>query len=308
MKVRLGIDLGGTSAKIALVSTANKILKLVEVESAGFPNPSDLVEKMANATKKLLNSHKLTHAGVGVAGDIDSKKGVVRVSPNLGWKNVPLGPLLTKKLKSRVIVENDANAAAWGFYKTQTPKSVQNIIVMTLGTGVGGGIILNGKLISGATGSAGEVGHMTIDEKGPLCNCGNNGCLETYVGGPHIVGKVLSALNSGQTSSLQKLFQVDPHQITAQHISEAARNGDAYALSIWTDVANALAIAVGNLIYTLNPQWIVFTGGIAQTKDLILDPLKKKLKARAFQTPIQAATIKVASDAPHIGVLGSSLL
>src|SRR5262249_16501476 len=151
--------------------------------------------------------HKLSRVGVGVAGDIDSKRGVVRDSPNLGWKNVPLGSLLQKKLKSPVIVENDANAAAWGFYKTQAPKSVQNLIVMTLGSGVGGGIIINGKLISGATGSAGEVGHMTIDEKGPLCNCGNNGCLETYVGGPHLVGKVLSALNSGQQSSLRVIFE-----------------------------------------------------------------------------------------------------
>jgi glucokinase len=194
MSFRLGIDLGGTSAKIALVSGLDKIVRQTSVPTEGFPSPALLAASIANACRTLADKKKVTRIGIGVAGDIDSKRGVVRVSPNLGWKNVPLGKLIQNKLKSPVRVENDANAAAWGYYKTQVPSSVQNLIVMTLGTGVGGGIIIDGRLLSGITGSAGEVGHMNIDQNGPLCNCGLHGCLETYVGGPHLIKKVQQAL------------------------------------------------------------------------------------------------------------------
>ncbi len=305
MKYRLGIDLGGTSAKIAVVSESAKIIKESSVSTMGFPKPSQLAMKISEACKSLLKGKKISKVGIGVAGDIDSKRGVVRISPNLGWKNVPLGNLVQRQLKVPVVVENDANAAAWGFYKTQVSASVKNLIVMTLGTGVGGGIIIDGKLLSGATGSAGEVGHTNIESNGPLCNCGNRGCLETYVGGPHIIKKVKADLKKGQRSSLQKLGS---DELTAQAVSAAAKNGDAYARSVWDGVGRALGIAIGDLIYILNPEVIVFTGGIAQAKGLILRPLQETLAKRAFQTPIRAVKIKVATDAPYVGVIGASLL
>ncbi len=305
MRYRLGIDLGGTSAKIAVVTESAKIVKQSSVATSGFPGPAELSVKLSEVCQQLLEGRKVSRLGVGVAGDIDSQRGVVRVSPNLGWTNVPLGKLLQKKMKVPVVVENDANAAAWGFYKTQVPKSVKNLIVMTLGTGVGGGIVVDGKLLSGATGSAGEVGHMIIDESGPLCNCGMRGCLETYVGGPHIVKKVLSDLARGQKSILQ---DIQPNEITPQSAALAAEKGDSYALSIWDDVGHALGLAIGDLIYVLNPQMIVFTGGVAQAKDLILKPLARVLAKRPFQTPVKAAKIIVAGNAANVGVIGASLL
>jgi glucokinase len=233
---------------------------------------------------------------------------VVRISPNLGWRQVPLKKLLEKELGCTVIVDNDANVAAWGLYKTQISSSVKDMIVMTLGTGVGGGIIVNGELHRGVTGSAGEVGHMNISETGPLCNCGNYGCLETYVGGPHIVRKVRKALGRGERSRLQKLFKEDPDQITPHEVAKAARAGDAFARSIWDGVGHALGLAIGDLVYILNPELIVFTGGIALAKGLILKPLWKTLRKRSFKTPIAAVKIRVAEDASHIGVIGASLL
>jgi glucokinase len=173
---------------------------------------------------------------------------------------------------------------------------------------VGGGIILNGEVYRGATGSAGEVGHLNISEKGPLCNCGNRGCLETYVGGPHIVEKVRQALEGGQKSSLQEVFQKDPDQLTPYAICLAAQKGDPFAVSIWDEVGRVLGLALGDLIYLFNPERIYFTGGVAQAKDLILKPMWRKLQERAFKTPVNAVKIFVAEKAAHIGVIGASLL
>ncbi len=308
MSVRVGIDLGGTSAKIAWVSPSKKILKDVSVSTGGFPDAKALVKKMAEAIREMLKGKKPTHIGVGVAGDIDSKAGVIRISPNLGWKNLGLKKLIQAEFKCAVIVENDANAAAWGLYKIQAPANATDVIVMTLGTGVGGGIIIDGKLHRGATGSAGEVGHMNIEENGHLCNCGNRGCLETYVGGPHLVKRAKAALSSGQKSSLQDAFKADPDSITPLLLARAADAGDAFALSIWAGVGRALGLAIGDLVYVLNPQMIYFTGGIAQAGDLILKPLWETLEKRTFKTPVHAVKIKVAKNAAHIGVIGASLL
>lgn len=308
MGFRLGIDLGGTSAKIALVSPSHKIVKEGSVATAGFPNVRSLTDEMAAVCKQLAAGRRVDQVGVGVAGDIDSHKGVVRISPNLGWKNVPLKALIEKKSRLKTTVDNDANAAAWGIYNTQVSKKIQSLIVMTLGTGVGGGIILDGKLLKGATGSAGEIGHVNIEEDGPLCNCGNRGCLETYVGGPHLVKRVRADLEKGQASRLRAIFNEDPDQLTPHAISVAAKQGDKYALSIWNGVGHALGVGIGDLIYVLNPEMIVFTGGVAQAKDLILKPLWATLRRRAFQTPVSAVQIKVAANAAHAGVIGASLL
>jgi len=308
MKYRVGIDLGGTSAKIACVTGGWKIVRETSVSTSGFPNSGDLARRISFAIKDMLGKDQAERIGIGVAGDIDPDRGVIRISPNLGWKNVPLKKLFQRHFNCPIFVENDANAAGWGVYKTQAPKNISNVIVMTLGTGVGGGIILNGRLYRGATGSAGEIGHMNIAEKGPLCNCGNRGCLETYVGGPHLIKKVRSGLGRGVKSSLQAQFRENPAEITPYLIAQAARRGDRYSQSIWEGVGHALGLAIGDLVYILNPQMIFFTGGIAQAGPLILGPLWRTLRQRAFKTPVNAVSIKVAREASHIGVLGAALL
>src|ERR1051325_10459146 len=161
MKTYFGIDLGGTLAKLAVVDQHKRIVKESTLPTNGFPHPPELAREIGFLFKKMtsdLKGSRPRQIGVGVAGDIDSDKGVVRISPNLGWTQVPLGPLLKKTTGAKVFVDNDANAAAWGIYQTQVPKAVKNVLAITLGTGVGGGIISEGKLYRGATGSAGEVG------------------------------------------------------------------------------------------------------------------------------------------------------
>lgn len=305
---RFGIDLGGTSAKLAVVSEKGKIVKESSVESGGISDPKQLVKKISNEAKRLTQSLQIQSIGVGVAGDIDSGRGLIRVSPNLGWKNVPLKKLLEKELKRKVTIDNDANVAAWGIYKTQVSQKVKNLFVLTLGTGVGGGIIVDKKLYVGATGSAGEIGHVTVEENGRLCNCGNRGCLETIAGGTHIKAVVKERLAQGEKSSLQDIFKKDPESITPYLISKAALEGDAFSISIWENVGKVLGVALGNLIYVFNPEAIYLTGGVAQAKDLILKPIWTQLKTRSFKTPIGAVQITVAKEASHIGVIGAALL
>jgi len=308
MGLKLGIDLGGTSAKVAVVRPPNRILREQSVLTGGTSNPKAIVKHIARVARNLVGNRRIESAGVGVAGDIDSQNGVVRVSPNLRWKNVPLKSLFQKSLRCPVRVDNDANVAAWGLYNTQTPKYVKNIIVFTLGTGVGGGIVLNGGLHRGTTGSAGEVGHMLMRENGRQCNCGNRGCLEAYAGGSYMSRFVKRDLKRGQASSLRSIFKENPHKITPKTISQAALRGDPYALSVWKEAGTVLGNAMGNLIYVLNPEFIFLTGGVAQARGLLLKPIWATLKTRTFKTPVAAVTIKIAENASHAGVIGASLL
>lgn len=306
--LRFGIDLGGTTAKLAVVTPQNKILLEGSVSSSGSPSPNVLAQKIARESLQMMIGKKISSIGVGVAGDIDFHRGIIRVSPNLGWKNVPLKSLLQKKLGRPVIVDNDANVAAWGIYKTQVSSTVKNMLVVTLGTGVGGGIILDGEIFRGSTGSAGEIGHMTMVENGRRCNCGNRGCLETIAGGTHIVALVKEHLKKGVKSSLQSLYRLNSVNITPRAVAIAAEKGDGFAKKIWNDVGHFLGVAMGNYIYLNNPEVICFTGGVAQARGLVTKPLLKTLKTRAFKTPISAARIMVAKEAAHIGVVGAALL
>lgn len=308
MKLRFGIDLGGTSAKVAAIDSRWRIVREKTVSTSGFPTAEPIAERLAEAVKSLNNGKSPSRVGVGVAGDIDFDRGTIRVSPNLGWAKVPLKRLLEKRLRSKVIVDNDANTAAWGVYKTQMPSSVTNLIVITLGTGVGGGLIINGLLHRGATGSAGELGHMVLDPSGRHCNCGQRGCLETFAGGTHITAEARERLQAGEESSLQTVFDHDPESISPKTIAEAAAKGDELALSLWDRAGRMLGRAIGDLVYVLNPQQVVLSGGVSQAQSLILKPLRETLLQRPFKTPVMSVKISVAKDPAQIGVIGAALL
>ncbi len=312
MRYFFGVDLGGTTAKLALVNEKKKIIEDFSIKTSGLPSPRAIAQEIGAVFKKMRFAKgaagRPQKIGVGVAGDIDVKRGVVRISPNLGWKNVPLGPLLKKASGVQVHIDNDANAAAWGIYQTQVPAHIKNVLVVTLGTGVGGGIILNGKLHQGATGSAGEVGHMVMDEEGRRCNCGLKGCLETYAGGTHLVKIAHDALAHGFKSRLQSLYKKNPNFITPKSIAEAALKKDSLSMAIWNNAGHMLGVALGNLVYVLNPEMIFLTGGVSQAHNLILAPLRKNLSLRPFQTPVRAVKIQLAKNPANVGVIGAALL
>ncbi len=308
MAFRIGIDLGGTNVKVGLVNSRLQIVKEQTVRTSGFQKPESLAKELALVSKALSKGHDVSHIGIGVAGDTDSKNGIVRVAPNLKWKNVPFKKVFQSHISGHVTVDNDANVAAWGIYNTQTPKGVKHILVLTLGTGVGGGIIIDGKIYRGGTGSAGEFGHLTIVPNGLPCNCGDKGCLEAYVGGLNLSRNVAKAILEGAKTRLKKIYKRAPSELTPHSIFVAAKEGDAFALKVWKEVGDNLGMAIGNLAYLFNPEMVFLTGGVAQAGELFLKPLSEKLINRAFETITQSIVLKVAKNPNQMGVIGAALL
>ena len=306
-KLFLGVDLGGTVVKIAVVDSKGKI-----IEQRAFSNndhkPENVVKKISDHYKLISNRSHISGTGIGVAGDIDQDRGVVRFSPNLGWKDLPLKKMLAKHLPGPIRMDNDANAAAWGAYWLETKGLVKNMVCVTLGTGVGGGIICNGDIMIGATGSAGEIGHMTLDPAGPRCNCGNYGCIERYVGAKYLSDEVRERIKNGERSRITGIVKGDHALITPEIITIAAKAGDKLAINIWYQAGVRLGIMFASLINALNPEMIVLAGGVSRSGDLIMKPIKETVKKRAFKTPAGACKIVFAKNTQHLGVAGAALL
>jgi glucokinase len=308
-KLYLGVDLGGTEVKLAIVDEKGKICK----ESV-FPNnyssaPKDVIAEIIARARKLEAFKKLSGTGVGVAGDIDQINGVVRFSPNLeAWKNVPLKAMLEKELPGPVVVDNDANAAALGAYWLDAKGKANNLICITLGTGVGGGIICNGTLHRGATGTAGEIGHMTLDPNGPRCKCGNMGCIERYLGARYLSVEAMEQVKMGKSKIIPRLVEGRLPDITPHILFMAAQKGDPLARDIWHTAGQRLGIVIASLINLLNPEMIVLAGGVSQAGQLILKPIRDTVKLRAFSTPSRACKIVVSRFHKRLGVVGAALL
>ncbi len=287
-----GIDIGGTKILIAKISKTG-ILK----ESINLPMSDDnyrkILEKIIIEIKKFGN---ISAAGISIAGDVDSKNGILRYSPNLPkWKNVKLKQYFEKKLNVPTVVENDANCAAYGSYIIDGERKYENFITVTLGTGVGGGIIIDGKLYRGSTGSAGEIGHITINPDGPKCSCGNRGCLETYIG------------TKGIIKTAEKLGLKDKGAMPAT-ISEKARKGNKKALTVYKKFAQYLAVGIGSLINIFNPDMITFSGGVSNSWDLIEKRFFGELKKRTFKTPLKHVKIIKSKNPGNLGAIGAALL
>ncbi|OGR88781.1 MAG: hypothetical protein A3A86_00455, partial [Elusimicrobia bacterium RIFCSPLOWO2_01_FULL_60_11] len=234
--------------------------------------------------------------------------GVVRFSPNLGWKNVPLKRFLARGLKASVAIENDANCAAWGAYCLDAKRDCGNLICLTLGTGVGGGVIIGGKLYRGATGSAGEIGHLTVDYKGRLCGCGSRGCLESMVGAWGIVKTAREGIARGRSPLLKRLLREPGAKLSPRLIEQAAKKNDPFSKKIWNDAGECLGAAMASLVNVLNPERIVLCGGVSKAGDLILKPALRALGKRAFKVPFQRVKVTVSKFDEKLGVVGAALL
>ena len=310
-KYSIGIDIGGTNITVALVTKKGKIVRKIKFPTKVEEGKTKIIKRIVKALDEVtkgLQSKSIEGIGIGVAGDIDQKRGIVRFSPNLFWKNVPIARLINKKFKVKVVVDNDANAAAWGTYILETKRKAKNLICITLGTGVGGGLILNGRIYHGASGSAGEIGHITVNTQGQKCNCGNYGCLETYVGSAYIVRKAIKEIKKGERSLIKKLAGGNLQSITSQTIQAAALKGDKLARRIWKEAGEYLGIALSGVINLLNPGVIVFGGGVAKAEELIFQPMKKEIRKRAFRVPFEKVKFTRTKFGADLGVIGASLL
>jgi glucokinase len=231
---------------------------------------------------------------------------VVTAPPNLpGWKNVPLKRLIEEALSITAFLENDANAAALGEHRFGAGRGVQNMIYVTASTGIGGGLILNGQLYSGATGAAGEIGHMTVLPWGPYCGCGNRGCLEALASGTAIARDGRELVRRGVPTLIAELAAGNPERVTAKLVAEAADRGDIEAQEILTEAMTYLGMGMANLVNLFNPELIVIGGGLTNMGEGLFGPVRRAIERRAFPAAARAAQVVPAELGDDVGVLGA---
>lgn len=307
-KTAIGVDVGGTNIKICAVDDKGQALREAQLPTRGGEGPAQLVARVAEVVSAW-KGVKSAPVGLGLAGDVDHEKGMLRFTPNLpGWAGFPFQKELKKRLRRAVVVENDANCAVWGGYVTELKRKPRHVVGVTLGTGVGGGLILDGKLHRGATGSAGEIGHTKVADPGEPCNCGAHGCLEAYAGNYGIVrtARRLISKNPDGGRVLQELCP-DMDLLTPKHLAEAAERGDAVAQRVWQRTGRVLGLGLANLVLVANPEVLLILGGVSQAGHWLLDPIQAHLSKEPFRTPFSAATVKLAVN-PQGGCVGAALL
>ena len=306
-KCFVGLEFGGTNIKAALFDDRAKII-FDEFQPTGARQGVESVLNRIKATiHHLIDMQEIPPnglRGIGIAspGPLDIKTGMVLNSPNLpGWKKVPLKKTIEREFKVPVILENDTNAAALGELWMGNGKGAKNLILLTLGTGVGGGIILDKRIWHGSNDLGGEIGHMTIEKDGPKCNCGNRGCLESFVSATGIVRRTARALKEGRVSSLSKRTS----KLTPKIIFNEAQKGDGLAKEIVNATGEYLGIGLANLVNILNPEIIILGGGVAQSIGILLKPAMKELKKRTFARGIENLKILPWKLGNHAGIIGS---
>jgi glucokinase len=305
----LGIDLGGSEVKIAIVNGSGRIIEKTTFPNSYLSTPQDVVRRIIEKTEQMANLKNVCATGVGVAGDIDQENGIVRFSPNLkGWRNVKFKEMLERHLPKPVKIENDANAAALGALWLDGKGIFRNIVCVTLGTGIGGGLVFDCKIYHGATGTAGEIGHIPIDPYGRRCKCGSRGCVEAYLGANYLSEDAEKNRALMSSPVIQRLLKDGELRITPKIISEAANLGDKEARKIWDMYGERLGIILAGIVNLLNPELIVLAGGVSQAGSLILDPLKKTVEERAFKTPVKNCKIIISKHNKILGMVGAAFL
>ncbi|MDQ7815684.1 MAG: ROK family protein [Melioribacteraceae bacterium] len=310
-KYAIGVDLGGTSIKIGLVDEKGKIAEKVSIDSLANDGPKAVVSQIKKGIKQLLkkDGHKILGIGVGSPGTIRIKKGTVEDPPNFpGWGKIHLGNLIKKEFKVEVFVENDANAAAIGELIYGAGRKYENFIMITLGTGVGGGIIINKKIYRGEVGGAGELGHVTIDAEGVPCKCGSFGCVEAYIGSNYLIERVKTELQKVKKSILLELCGNNLDKLNPQIIHEATERGDQFAGSVIIDTGKRLGYGLSNAVNIMDIATIIIGGGVAGFGELLFTSVEETLKSRVmkpFQSRVVVIPAKLKNEA---GIKGASAL
>jgi glucokinase len=308
----VAIDLGGSKIALGIVSREYRVLTRADQPTLAEEGVESVISRLISAVKQLVASGSLAMSrlcgiSVAAAGAIDSPRGIVTLSPNLpGWRDIPLASIVEERLGIRTWLLNDANGAALGEHHLGVGRGVDNLIYLGIGTGIGGAIIIDGKLYTGACGSAGEIGHMTIEVNEPRCECGNSGCLEQLAAGKAIARQAKERLNSGERSSLTDAVAGRVENITAKDVAVAAREGDFLAGDVINNAATYLGVGMVSLVNIFNPEMIIVGGGVANMGDLLLAPVRQMVKERAF--PESAAVVRIvnAELGSDAGLLGAA--
>lgn len=298
----IGIDFGGTSVKLAVVEGSELLTDILRIPTQEFVGPDSLIAAIVERVEEIRTDYPEIRAiGIGVPGAVDSSKGVTYSLTNVkGWKNVPLRDLFAEKTGLPTVVDNDANCMAYAEYRFGAGQGCRNVICVTLGTGVGGGLILNGELYRGSTYAAGEIGQMSVDLNGVPGPYGNSGALERYIGNRQI--EELAAATYAERG------EAVPADHTPEGIAVLARSGDLTAKAIWKQVGEYLGSSLMSTVYLLNPDAIVVGGGVAHAGEVLFEPLEKYLQATLTAECFHHLRIVPARFGNTAGILGSSAL
>jgi len=296
--VTIGVDVGGTKIAAGAVDPEGRLLEKVRVSTPA--TTAEAVEHgIVTAVQELLTRHRAASVGLAVAGFVDEKRSTLRFAPNLPMVERPLKDTVGSEVGLPVVVENDANAAAWGEFRFGGGRGNQDVVLITVGTGLGGGIVLQGRLLRGAFGAAGEIGHVRMVPGGLPCGCGNHGCWEQYTSGSALIreGRALARTQPDRAARLLELSGGDPEAVSGRMITQAAQEGDTTARALLAEVGRWLGEGIADLAAVLDPAAVVVGGGVSEAGDLLLEP------ARAAY----AALLSAGAHRPHLSIVAAEL-
>lgn len=310
--IGVGVDIGGTFVKLFVMNEHGEIFRKEKMETDYSKGANGFIAQIGdfiNSIQKEFPGQRVAVA-VGAPGDVDNQRGILRYNPNLKFKDVadwPLADMLKKHTGITPCVANDATLAAWGVYEADLKRQGTNVLVVTLGTGVGGGMIINKELYQGSNGTAGEIGHTKIADlaSGPLCGCGARGCLEAFVGTIGIKRRVMEAVAAYPQSELAKLVN-EQKNFKIETVSRAAEKGCPAALKVWEDTGYYLGIGIANFTLILDMDTVVLTGGVSGAAKFFMPALKRVLENQQIKTPFKRLKILVSQN-PNIGGVGAAM-
>lgn len=312
-RVVVGVDLGGTKVAAAVAGLDGAIVSRVTKQTEPERGVHGVMAIVLDAVREVVaragaRIDEVAGIGVGSPGPLDPEAGVVIFAPNLKWRDVPLVAIIKDALGAPVYLENDANLAGLGEARYGAGRGSRNMIYITVSTGIGGGLVLGGEIYRGSSFVAGEVGHMMIVDEGPLCGCGNHGCLEALASGPAIANMARELIRHGEETLMTDLIGGDVDLVTAEVVGRAAMQGDAAAIAVIGKAAEYLGIGIANLVNILNPDAVVVGGGVARLGEILLAPTREAACQRALKPAFDAVRIVAAELGVDAGVVGATSL
>ncbi|GAB3990380.1 ROK family glucokinase [Nocardioides marmoraquaticus] len=309
MSLTIGVDIGGTKIAAGVVTETGEVLASDRTRSPAT-DPAEIVRTIGELVRELRSrvpGQEVEAVGASAAGFVDKSRSTLVFAPNLAWRDEPLKDHLQKELDLPVVVENDANAAAWGEFRFGAGEDVDSLLMLTIGTGVGGGIVLDGELVRGGFGMGAEVGHLAMVPDGVQCGCGNLGCLESYASGSALVRvtRELAAARPEHAAALVRRAGGDPARIDGRMVTELAQQGDAFSVERLADLGGWIGRGIASLTAVLDPEVVVVGGGVAEAGDLLLDPVRESfaehVTARGHRPMLQVRRAAL-SQAGLVGV------
>lgn len=312
MKKFIGCDLGGTNLRAAIVDVENgAVLHLASIPTLAREMHETVMHRMADLILQVIqaagmNKKDIGGIGIGVPGVLDLEKGETLFLPNLPgtWPHIPLRDTIKGLTGLPTALLNDVRSITNGEWRYGAGRGVDTIAVFAIGTGIGGGLVINGRLHLGLGGTGGELGHTMIDFNGPTCGCGNNGCLETYASGPAIAALGMKAVSQGRTTKISELCNYDLNRITPKLIADAAQAGDEIAKDIYEKAGFYIGIAAANVCAAIGPQRIIIGGGVAKAGELLLDPIRRTVRERVHVMPVDRVEIIPSQLGDNAGIIG----